>query len=299
MRNSYIPSILGLLCIVACSSPKPREGLHFTLLPSSQTGVDFKNTISENDSVNMFVNEYTYMGGGVGVGDFNTDGLQDIFFAGNQVSSRLYINKGNLQFENSTKQAGLTTHGWCTGVNVVDINNDGWPDIYVCVSGQVPGSGRKNLLFINQHNLTFKEEAAEYGLADTSFSTQAVFFDYDKDGRLDMYLLNHNLYDDRPNDIRDNRPDGNSLAADKLFHNEDVPAGMDHPVFKDVSKRAGIIEDGNGLGVVVSDFNGDGYPDIYVANDYIRNDLLCLNNKYGTFAHWIRSALSHPNNSRL
>ena len=164
----------------------------------------------------MFTNEYTYMGGGVGVGDFNNDGLPDIFFAGNQSGSQLYINKGKLQFENISQKAGIVTTAWCTGVSIVDINNDGWPDIYVSVSGKVQGVARKNLLFINQHDLTFKEEAAAYGLADTSYSTQAVFFDYDKDGRLDMYLLNHNLNDERPNDIRDRKIDSTSIAADKL-----------------------------------------------------------------------------------
>ena len=177
----------------------------------------------------MFVNEYTYMGGGVGVGDFNNDGLQDVFFAGNQVSSKLYLNKGNFHFEDITQKAGVATTSWCTGVNVIDINNDGWPDIYVCVSGKVPGNSRKNLLFINQHNLTFKEEAAEYGLADTSFSTQAVFLDYDKDGRMDMYLLNHTLNDKRPNDIRDNKIDSNSIAGDKLYHNEGSTNGIGTP----------------------------------------------------------------------
>ena len=247
----------------------------------------------------MFNNEYTYMGGGVGIGDFNRDGLEDVFFAGNQVSSRLYLNKGNMQFEDITKSAGIGTDTWCTGVSVIDINNDGWPDIYVCVSGMAPGSRRKNLLFINQHNLTFTEEAAAYGLADTSYSTQAVFFDYDKDGKPDMYLLNHNLNDHNPNNIRDYKVDSNSLAGDKLFHNEGVPPGMNHPVFKDVSRQAGIVEDGNGLGVVVSDFNGDGYPDIYVANDYIRNDLLWLNKGDGTFSNCIATALRHQSFSSM
>ncbi len=291
---------IGLLFVaLACTHVSHKTGIQFTLLPSSVTGVDFNNTITENDSLNMFVNEYTYMGGGVGVGDFNRDGLPDIFFAGNQTSSRLYLNKGNMHFEDVTKKAGLTTSVWCTGVSVIDINNDGWPDIYVCVSGRVPGPQRKNLLFINQHDGTFKEEAAAYGLADTSYSTQAVFFDYDKDGRLDMYLLNHTLNDDRPNDIRDRRIDSNAIAADKLYHNEGVPPGGDQPVFKEVSHKAGIIEDGNGLGVTVADFNGDGYPDIYVANDYIRNDLLWLNNRDGTFTNCIATALRHQSYSSM
>jgi enediyne biosynthesis protein E4 len=298
VKNLVIPSVL-LLLIASCSSPKKHGVLYFDILPSSETGVDFKNMIVENDTTNMFVNEYTYMGGGVGVGDFNHDGLQDVFFAGNQVSSKLYINKGNMHFEDITKKAGISTSTWCTGVSVIDINNDGWPDIYVSVSGKVPGSQRKNLLFVNQHNLTFKEEAAEYGLADTSYSTQAVFLDYDKDGRMDMYLLNHTLNDSRPNDIRDNKVDSNAIAGDKLYHNEGIAPGMDHPVFKNVSKKAGIVEDGNGLGVVVSDFNGDGYPDIYVCNDYIRNDVLWLNNKNGTFTNCIASAIKHQSYSSM
>jgi len=288
-----------LLTVLSCTPVGDRGRMHFTLLPASGTGIDFNNTITENDSLNMFVNEYTYMGGGVGVGDFNRDGLPDLFFAGNQVSSRLYLNKGGLHFEDITQKAGVSTDTWCTGVSVIDINNDGWPDIYVCVSGRGPGARRKNLLFINQHDLTFKEEAAQYGLADSSYSTQAVFFDYDKDGRLDMYLVNHTLDDIRPNDIRDRKVDSNAVAADKLYHNEGTPPGMDHPVFKDVSRQAGIVEDGNGLGVVVDDFNGDGFPDIYVANDYIRNDLLWLNNGDGTFTNCIGSALRHQSYSSM
>ena len=290
---------IGLLFLISCARPKNQPDLRFTLLPSSVTGIDFTNTITENDSLNMFVNEYTYMGGGVGVGDFNRDGLPDLFFAGSQVSSRLYLNKGDCHFEDITTKAHVTTDNWCTGVTVVDINNDGWPDIYVCVSGKVPGARRRNLLFINQHDLTFKEEAAEYGLADTSYSTQAVFFDYDHDGRPDMYLVNHTLDDPFPNNIRERRLDSNAVAADKLYHNEGIPPGKDHPVFKDVSKQAGIVEDGNGLGVAIGDFNNDGLPDIYVDNDYINNDLLWLNNGDGTFTNVIASAIRHQSYSSM
>lgn len=292
--------LVGLtLGLLSCGEQHRKEGLHFTTLEPAVTGVYFENTITESDSLNMFVNEYTYMGGGVGIGDFNRDGLPDVFLAGNQVSSKLYLNKGGMHFEDVTVKAGLTTNSWCTGVSVVDINNDGWPDIYVCVSGRVPGERRKNLLFINQHDLTFREQAEAYGLADTSYSTQAVFFDYDKDGRLDMYLLNHTLDDYHPNDIRDRKVDTSAMARDKLFHNEGVAAGMDHPFFQDVSRKAGIVEDGNGLGVVVSDVNGDGYPDVYVANDYIRNDLLWLNNGDGTFTNTIGSSLRHQSYSSM
>jgi hypothetical protein len=297
-KKTIIPAVAVLLTALSCTSVDRRTGLHFTQLPASVTGIDFSNTITENDSLNMFVNEYTYMGGGVGVGDFNRDGLPDLFFAGNQVSSRLYLNKGNMHFEDVTQKAGVSTDTWCTGVSVVDINNDGWPDIYVCVSGKGPGK-RRNLLFINQHDGTFKEEAAQYGLDDSVYSTQAVFFDYDGDGRPDMYLVNHTLDDMRPNDIRDRRVDSNAIAGDRLFHNEGVPPGMDHPVFRDVTRQAGIVEDGNGLGVVVDDFNGDGYPDIYVCNDYIRNDLLWLNNGNGTFTNCIGSALRHQSYSSM
>src|SRR5579872_2159610 len=294
-----IRPVLGLLlAAVSCTPVDHRAGLHFRLLPASATGVSFSNTITENDSLNMFVNEYTYMGGGVGVGDFNRDGLPDLFFCGNQVSSALYLNKGNLRFEDITRKAGVATESWCTGVSIVDINNDGWPDIYVCVSGKWPAK-RRNLLFINQHNLTFKEEAAQYGLDDSAYSTQAVFFDYDGDGRLDVYLVNHTLDDTRPNDIRDRKVDSNAIAGDRLYHNEGTPRGADHPVFKDVTRQAGIVEDGNGLGVVVADFNGDGWPDIYVCNDYIRNDLLWLNNGNGTFSNCIGSALRHQSYSSM
>jgi len=162
---------------------------HFTFLTSSQTGVFFNNRITESDSLNLLVNEYTYMGSGVGTGDFNNDGMPDIFFAANQASCKLYINKGNMRFEDVTDKAGLFTASWCTGVSIVDINNDGYDDIYVCVSGNKDAVKRKNFLYINNGDLTFTEQAEDYGLADTSFSTQAVFFDYDRDGDLSCQFI--------------------------------------------------------------------------------------------------------------
>jgi len=293
------PIWLLVIVAVSCTNPKDEKAWHFTTLPASVTGIAFNNTITENDSVNMFVNEYTYMGGGVGVADFDRDGLPDLFFAGNQVSSRCYRNKGGMRFEDITENAGLTTTAWCTGVSIIDINGDGWPDIYVCVSGKVPGSKRRNLLFVNQHDLTFKEQAAGYGLADTACSTQALFFDYDGDGRLDMYLVNHTLDDPRPNDIRDNKIVPGAPAADKLYHNDGTPPGGSHPVYHDASAAAGIVDDGNGLGVVAGDFNGDGLPDLYVTNDYIRNDLLWLNNGDGTFTNSIATAIRHQSYSSM
>ncbi len=239
------------------------------------------------------------MGGGVGIGDFNNDGLKDIFFSGNQVSCRLYINKGNSQFEDITEKAGITTDVWSTGVSVVDINNDGYDDIYVSVFGKDLLHHAKNLLFINQHNLTFKEEAAEYGLADTGNSTQAVFFDYDRDGDLDMYLANYLLSSKNGNTIFPRDRSGQSPANDRLYRNDGNQPGIDHPVFHDVTLQANIKEDGYGLGVTVSDFNNDGWPDVYVANDFLTNDELWLNNRNGTFTNTISESIQHQSYSSM
>ena len=277
-----------------------KPGTLFSKLDAGSSGIHFSNTIIENDSVNLIVDEYAYMGSGVGVGDFNNDGLPDLFFGASQGSCRLYLNLGNHHFRDITRSAGLETTSWCTGISVVDINNDGYADIYVCVSGNVPGSNRKNLLFINNHDLTFTESASEYGLADTSYSTQAAFFDFDKDGRLDMYLVNHELHPAvSQNDIVMPDKSGHSIRSDKLYKNMGTLPGTNHPYFKDVSLSAGIKDDGYGLGVVVSDFNGDGWPDIYVTNDYVSNDLLWINNRNGTFTNIIAESLGHQSYSSM
>jgi enediyne biosynthesis protein E4 len=271
----------------------------FTKLNASETGIRFNNEITENDSSHSFINEFGYMGGGVGIGDFNNDGKKDIFFSGNQVSCRLYINKGNNQFEDITEKAGIKTDVWCTGVSIVDINQDGYDDIYVCVFGKDLLHRSKNLLFINQHDLTFKEEAEAYGLADTGYSTQAVFFDYDKDGDLDMYLTNYLLTVNNANNIIPRDKSGFSPANDRLYRNDGDSAHTGHPVFRDVTLQAGIKEDGYGLGVVSGDFNNDGWPDIYVANDFISNDELWLNNHNGTFTNCISQSLHHQSYSSM
>jgi enediyne biosynthesis protein E4 len=280
------------------------DKFHFTQKNAGETNITFSNTITESDSINVFTNEYMFNGSGVGVGDFNNDGLQDVFFCGSMVSSKLYINKGGFKFEDVTDKAGLQTNQWCTGVTVVDINNDGFMDIYASVSHSGNSAKRKNLLFINdgyspspegegRGEVHFREQGEAYGLADTGYATQAAFLDYDNDGDIDMYLLNHRLYSHTANNLQPKDTSGNSPAADKLYRNDGISSGQLHPVFHDVSKEAGIKEDGYGLGIVITDANNDNWPDIYVANDYIGNDLLWLNNKNGTFSNVISTSLKH------
>jgi enediyne biosynthesis protein E4 len=280
------------------------DKFHFTQLNAGETNISFSNIITENDSINVFTNEYMFNGSGVGIGDFNNDGLQDVFFCGSMVSSKLYINKGSFKFEDATDKADLQTNQWCTGVSIVDINNDGFMDIYCCVSHSNNSAKRKNLLFINdglspspagesRGMVHFTEQGETYGLADTGYATQAAFLDYDKDGDIDMYLLNHRLYSHTANNLQPKDTSGNSPAADKLYRNDGISPGQSHPVFHDVSKEAGIKEDGYGLGLVITDVNNDNWSDIYVANDYIGNDLLWLNNKNGTFSNIISTSLKH------
>jgi hypothetical protein len=295
-RNTAI-FIAFIFFAVSCKL-QPKNTL-FTQLAADESGIHFSNDIHESDSTHSFINEFGYMGGGVGIGDFNNDGLKDIFFTGNQVSCRLYINHGNNKFEDITERAGLTTHDWATGVSIADVNHDGYDDIYVCVFGRDLLHRAKNLLFINQHNLTFRESAAEYGLADSSYSTQAVFFDYDRDGDLDMYLSNYLLSSHNANTLFRRDSSGHSPANDKLYRNEGYSPSLGHDVYVDVSIPAGIKEDGYGLGVVTSDFNNDGWPDIYVANDFVSNDELWLNNHRGGFYNAIARATRHQGYSSM
>jgi hypothetical protein len=290
MRRSYIYCCFILLTFSACQK-KSAESL-FSLLTSQETGVEFSNEIHQTGSLNILKYMYFYNGGGVGLGDINNDGLTDLFFSGNMVSSKLYLNKGNMQFEDITEKSGITTKGWCTGVAMVDLNADGLLDIYVSRAGSPDPAERANLLFINKGKNTFAESAAAYGLADTGYSTQAAFLDYDKDGDIDMYLLTHDHSPGAVNNLMPVRSHGEAANTDKFFRNEgNGPAG--HPVFKNVSAQAGILIEGYGLGVAVNDLNGDDWPDIYVANDFLSNDLLYINNQDGTFTNRIGEYMKH------
>lgn len=261
----------------------------FEKLPARKTGVKFQNTLKEDRSSNILTYEYFYNGGGIAIGDINNDGLDDIFFTGNMSSNRLYLNEGDFKFKDITKSAGVGGRdAWTTGTSMVDIDGDGFLDIYVCYSGKGAPDERKNQLFINQKDGTFVEAAAKYGLADPANSIQALFFDFDLDGDLDMYLLNHNTQVINEIDFDAKRMDRNPHAGDKLFRN-------DGEIFTDVSEEVGIKGNsmGFGLGVAVSDVSGNGYPDIYVSNDYIEPDYLYINNGDGTFTERLSDYLQH------
>ncbi|WP_018613433.1 VCBS repeat-containing protein [Segetibacter koreensis] len=261
----------------------------FTKLDKDKTGIKFQNTLFEDGPLNVANYIYFYNGSGVSIGDINNDGLQDILFTGNMVRNRLYLNKGNFEFEDITQKSGVAEkQGWCTGATMVDINGDGKLDIYICRSADINPRMRKNLLFINNGNLTFSEKAEEYGLADAGYSTQASFFDYDKDGDLDCFIINHSLqkYTAGIQDNADLRKEYNPDFADKLYQNNNSH-------FIDVSRKAGIVSNvfTFGLGVSVSDINNDGWPDIYVSNDFNEHDYLFINNRNGTFTESISQCM--------
>jgi hypothetical protein len=278
----------------------------FTKLSADRTGIYFNNTITENDSINILDLEYVYNGGGVAISDFNNDGLQDVFFTGNQVGNKLYLNKGHLQFRDVTTKAQVEAKDrWNTGVATVDINNDGLMDIYVCASIKKDPRKRANMLFINKGLdkdgiPVFKDEAQIYNLADTGYSTNAAFFDYDNDGDLDLYILTNKMAEGNvyPNQYHKKITDGTSPTTDHLYRN-DWDSALGHPVFRDVSAQAGIQIEGYGLGLNVCDINKDGWKDIYVTNDFLTNDLLWINNKNGTFSNKAASVFKHTSYSAM
>jgi ASPIC and UnbV/FG-GAP-like repeat len=277
----------------------------FETISSEQSGIHFNNQIKESDSLNVLNVSNIYNGGGVGIGDFNRDGLPDIYFTGNLVPNKLYLNKGNFKFQDITAESGADGNGkWCRGVSVVDINNDGWPDIYVSATINSDPEKRKNLLYINQgldkNGIPyFKEMAAEYGLADTSYSTMAAFFDYDNDGDLDMYLVvNEIVNSSLPNVFHKLARDGSFPSSGRLYRN-DWSDSLKHPVFTDVTKQAGVGIEGYGHGVNICDINKDGWKDIYVTNDYLPNDLLLINNHDGTFTDHLSDYFKHTSSNAM
>ncbi|GAA4275609.1 VCBS repeat-containing protein [Aquimarina mytili] len=265
----------------------------FSLISSNRTGVSFSNELKDTPELNILRYLYFYNGAGVGIGDFNNDELEDLYFVSNQGENKLYINRENLQFEEVRSEVLKDNDGWSTGVTIVDINNDGLQDIYVCKVSNYRGLEGKNKLFVNQgvdqNGIpTFKEDASTYNLDISSFSTQAAFFDYDLDGDLDMYLLNHSVHPNRTYGRGTKRKQIDSLSGDKLYKNTKGS-------YKDVSSQAGIFQGaiGYGLGIATSDVNNDGYPDIYVTNDFFENDYLYINQKNGTFKEVISSKQSN------
>ncbi|MFT3703823.1 MAG: VCBS repeat-containing protein [Agriterribacter sp.] len=263
----------------------------FTKISSSQSNINFKNILVEDQDFNVLNYPYFYNGGGVAVGDINNDGLTDIFFTGNMVKNRLYLNKGNFEFEDITvKSTVADKQGWCTGATMADVNADGWLDIYVCRSADADPAKRKNLLFINNHDNTFTEQAEKYGIADKGYSTHAAFFDYDKDNDLDLVVINHSSKEymqgaqEKPGIRQQTNPD----VGTHLYRN-------DNGHYTDVTKDAGIISNvlSFGLGIAVSDLNNDSWPDLYISNDFNEADYCFINQKDGTFKEMSRSMFAY------
>jgi hypothetical protein len=294
MRLTYIiVSLLTISFFVSCDKQVTKKtsdaATLFTEVPSEQSKINFENIVKQDTIFNCVRYMYALNGGGVAVGDINNDGLQDIYFTSNQQSNKLYLNKGNFEFEDITQSANVADEiGWTTGVSMIDINNDGWLDIYVCKSASLESKEwRKNKLYINQKDGTFKEDARAFGLDNDGFSIQSYFFDYDNDGDLDMYLVNHRV--DFQNTLRLEQSENQKKypeTSDHLYRN-------DGNNFVDVTAEAKLVNKAWGLSASIGDYNNDGWPDIYVANDYIMPDFLYINNQDGTFTNQLNSRFKH------
>ena len=293
MRINFSLS-LGVICfLLVLTNCEKKSKTLFSLKDPEDTGIFFNNLVTETDSFNILSYEYIYNGGGVGIADFNNDQQPDIFFTGNQVPNRLYLNQGNFKFKDISETANINVAGrWNSGVSVVDINNDGWMDVYVCATTHPEPENRKNMLFVNQGadasgQPVFKEMAANYKIDYDGNSIASAFFDYDRDGDLDLYILENQKLTNAPTNYRAKIADGSAANNDRLLRNEG------DGTFSDVTQQAGIIFEGYGLGLAISDVNMDGWPDIYVSNDYLSNDLLYINNKNGTFTNRIAEFVGH------
>lgn len=299
MNRIFLASLVCLLAI-GCSPDSK-----FTLVDPSDSGVEFVNELILGDTLNILDNEFVYNGAGVAVGDFNLDGLQDLFFTGNQVDNRLYLNKGDFEFQDVTRLSGIAKekNQWSAGVTTLDINRDGLLDIYISNTMSPIREKRTNLLFINTGNDAngiphFKNETAAYGLEGKVHDSAAAFFDYDNDGDLDVFLAVNYMDTKYPNQFITRTTDGSGANTDVLLVNE-WSDSLQHPVFRDVSKQAGIGRDGYSHSVMINDFNRDGWQDIYVCNDYLSNDILYINNQDGTFRDEISSVFKHESLSSM
>jgi len=287
--------IISLLLIGCSREQAPGDfNKQFSLLPASYTGIEFENYVNETAERGFTFYEYFYNGSGVAVGDINNDGLPDVFFTGNDVPNRLYLNKGNFKFEDISEEAGIQSQNWGTGVTMVDINKDGLLDIYVCNSGpSTVASTMRNELYINNGNNSFTEQAAAYGIADDSRSTQATFFDMDLDGDLDLWVMNHAK---RRRGLGTVEWFEKADALDRVDYNRECSTlyrNDGNGKFTDISKAAGIQKIGFGLGIAVNDFDHNGYLDVFIANDYFIPDFLFLNNGDGTFTDQANKKLGH------
>ncbi|MEM7571485.1 MAG: VCBS repeat-containing protein [Bacteroidota bacterium] len=296
MRLSYY-SVLILLFLACNGGQQAVEADQFTVpedarfqeIPASESGLNFANNLTLDANFDVFRYRNYYNGGGVGIGDLNNDGLPDVYMTANTLSNRLFLNQGDLKFKDVTEQSGAGgTHAWSTGVALADVNGDGWLDIYVCNSGDLEGNRRENELFINQQDGSFREAAAEYGLDDGGFSTHAVFFDYDKDGDLDCYVLNNSFRPVESLKLANLRNQRDNYGGDKLYRNDDGR-------FVDVSVEKNIYGSviAFGLGITVGDVNGDGWEDIYVSNDFYERDYLYINQRNGNFSEELPNYIKH------
>jgi len=279
MKYTYLILMIGCF-LIQCKTEEPKKDI-FELKDNATIGLNFENKLNETSAFNVYKYRNFYNGGGVAIGDINNDNLMDVYMVSNQNENKLFLNKGNWQFEDITVKAGVSgQRAWSTGVTMADVNGDGFVDIYVCNSGDVKGDNKENELFINNGDLTFTESAAEYGLNDPGFSTHASFFDYDKDGDLDAYILNNSFQAIGSFNLKKNeRPVRDALGGDKLMENQNGK-------FVDVSEKAGIYGSviGFGLGITVGDVNNDGWEDIYISNDFFERDYLYINQQNGTFS---------------